>query len=196
MRPCSTTLEQPRGSETPRLVSAADPSTVRTASAGWLQPLLSAGGLPAAGTGVSWPEGRWLSSETTFHSGTEFLGYRLEQLIGQGGMGVVLRAYDRRLKRTVAVKFITPELALDERFRERFLRESELAAAVEHPNAVPIHDAGDVDGRLYLAMRYVEGSDLGGAARRSDGPLDPARGPSGSARRSRARWTRRMRAVW
>ena len=115
-----------------------------------------------------------MSSETTFHSGTEFLGYRLEQLIGQGGMGVVYRAYDRRLKRTVAVKFITPELALDERFRERFLRETELAAAFEHPNAVPIHDAGDVDGRLYLAMRYVEGSDLA-VLLRSAGPLDPAR---------------------
>ena len=115
-----------------------------------------------------------VSSETTFHSGTEFLGYRLEQLIGQGGMGVVYRAYDRRLKRTVAVKFITPELALDERFRERFLRETELAAAFEHPNAVPIHDAGDVDGRLYLAMRYVEGSDLA-VLLRSEGPLDPAR---------------------
>ena len=89
-------------------------------------------------------------------------------------MGVVYRAYDRRLKRTVAVKFITPELALDERFRERFLRESELAAAFEHPNAVPIHDAGDVDGRLYLAMRYVEGSDLA-VLLRSEGPLDPAR---------------------
>src|SRR5215218_1899570 len=118
--------------------------------------------------------GEIVSIETNFHSGTEFLGYRLEQLIGQGGMGVVYRAYDRRLKRTVAVKFITPELALDERFRERFLRESELAAAFEHPNAVPIHDAGDVDGRLYLAMRYVEGSDLA-VLLRSEGPLDPAR---------------------
>ncbi len=115
-----------------------------------------------------------MSSETTFESGTEFLGYRLEELIGQGGMGVVYRAYDRRLKRTVAVKFITPELALDERFRERFLRESELAAAFEHPNAVPIHDAGDVDGRLYLAMRYVEGSDLA-VLLRSAGLLEPAR---------------------
>ena len=74
----------------------------------------------------------------------------------------------------MAVKFITPELALDERFRERFLRETELAAAFEHPNAVPIHDAGDVDGRLYLAMRYVEGSDLA-VLLRSEGPLDPAR---------------------
>lgn len=89
-------------------------------------------------------------------------------------MGVVYRAYDRRLKRSVAVKFIAPKLALDERFRERFLRETELAAAFEHPNAVPIHDAGEVDGRLYLAMRYVEGSDLA-TLLRSEAPLDPGR---------------------
>jgi tRNA A-37 threonylcarbamoyl transferase component Bud32 len=116
-----------------------------------------------------------LSVETNIHPGTEFIGYRLEQLIGQGGMGVVYRAYDRRLKRAVALKFIAPELALDEQFRERFLRETELAAAFEHPNAVPIHDAGEVDGRLYLAMRYVEGNDLA-TLLRSEGPLEPGRG--------------------
>jgi serine/threonine protein kinase len=89
-------------------------------------------------------------------------------------MGVVYRAYDRRLKRTVALKFIAPELAQDERFRARFLRETELAAAFEHPNAVPIHDAGEVDGRLYLAMRFVDGTDLA-ALLRAEAPLDPAR---------------------
>jgi hypothetical protein len=89
-------------------------------------------------------------------------------------MGVVYRAHDLRLKRTVALKFIAPELALDERFRERFLRETELAAAFEHPNAVPIHDAGEVDGRLYLAMRFVDGTDLA-ALLRAEAPLDPAR---------------------
>jgi serine/threonine protein kinase len=115
-----------------------------------------------------------VSAETDIHSGTEFIGYRLEQLIGQGGMGVVYRAYDRRLKRTVAIKFIAPKLALDARFRERFLRETELAASFEHPNAVPIYDAGEVDGRLYLAMRYVEGSDLA-TLLRSEAPLDPGR---------------------
>src|SRR6476620_2047042 len=75
-------------------------------------------------------------------------------------MGVVYRAHDLRLKRTVALKLMAPELALDQRFRERFSREAELAMSLEHPNVVPIHDAGDVDGRLYLAMRYVEGTDL------------------------------------
>jgi DNA-binding beta-propeller fold protein YncE len=75
------------------------------------------------------------------------------------------------LKRTVALKLIAPELALDERFRERFARETELAMALEHPNVVPIYDAGDVDGRLYLAMRLVEGTDLKALLAR---PLEPA----------------------
>ena len=106
--------------------------------------------------------------------GADFLGYRIEELIGQGGMGVVYRAYDLRLKRTVALKLVTPELALDERFRERFAREMEVAMSLEHPNVVPIHDAGDVDGRLYLAMRLVEGTDLS-ALLRAEGQLAPAR---------------------
>ena len=90
----------------------------------------------------------------------DFLGYRPEELIGQGGMGVVYRARDLRLKRTVALKVMAPELAADHRFRERFAREAELAMSLEHPNVVPIHDAGELDGRLYLVMRYVEGTDL------------------------------------
>ncbi len=94
------------------------------------------------------------------HLGTEFLGYRIDALIGRGGMGVVYRAYDLRLKRNVALKLIAPELSQDEHFRERFLTETEIAASLEHPNVVPIHDAGELEGQLYLAMRYVEGSDL------------------------------------
>jgi YVTN family beta-propeller protein len=92
--------------------------------------------------------------------GGEILGYRLEETVGRGGMGVVYRAYDLRLKRSVALKLVAPELSEDERFRERFLAETELAASLEHPNVVPVYDAGEVDGQLYLAMRYVEGSDL------------------------------------
>jgi hypothetical protein len=88
-------------------------------------------------------------------------------------MGVVYRAYDLRLKRTVALKLIAPGLALDERFRERFARETELAMSLEHPNVVPIYDAGDVDGRLYLAMRLVD-SDLRKLLR-TEGGLEPAR---------------------
>jgi YVTN family beta-propeller protein len=92
--------------------------------------------------------------------GDEILGYRLEELVGRGGMGVVYRAQDLRLKRSVALKLVAPELSQDDRFRERFLAETELAASLEHPNVVPIHGAGEVDGQLYLVMRYVEGYDL------------------------------------
>jgi quercetin dioxygenase-like cupin family protein len=104
----------------------------------------------------------------------EFLGYRLEAPLGRGGMGVVYRAYDVRLKRTVALKLIAPEFAADERFRERFSRESELAMSLEHPNVIPIHDAGEADGRLYLVMRCVEGIDLRALLGR-DGALEPKR---------------------
>jgi Protein kinase domain len=106
--------------------------------------------------------------------GTDFLGYRIEEVIGRGGMGVVYRAYDLRLKRPVALKLIAPSLATDERFRERFARESELVMSLEHPNVVPIYDAGDVDGRFYLAMRLVDGTDLGSLLR-SEGALAPDR---------------------
>jgi YVTN family beta-propeller protein len=92
--------------------------------------------------------------------GTELLEYRLEALIGRGGMGVVYRAHDPRLKRDVALKLLAPAYAADERFRERFLSETERAASLEHPNVIPIHDAGEVDGQLYLVMRLADGGDL------------------------------------
>ncbi len=111
---------------------------------------------------------------TTERSAVESLGYRIEAVIGKGGMGVVYRAFDMRLRRIVALKLMAPELALDERFRKRFARESELAMSLEHPNVVPIYDAGETDGHLYLAMRYVEGSDLKELLRR-EGVLEPAR---------------------
>jgi YVTN family beta-propeller protein len=104
----------------------------------------------------------------------EFLDYRIEDPIGQGGMGVVYAAHDLRLKRKIALKLMAPELALDERYRERFARESELAMSLEHPNVVPIHDAGEANGRLYLAMRRVEGTDLR-ALLRDEGALQPSR---------------------
>ncbi len=107
-------------------------------------------------------------------TGSDFLGYRVEELIGQGGMGVVYRAYDLRLKRPVALKLVAPSLALDEAFRARFARESELVMSLEHPNVVPIYDAGDVDSHVYLAMRLVDGSDLG-TLLRAEGALEPAR---------------------
>ena len=92
--------------------------------------------------------------------GSRFASYRVEALVGRGGMGVVYRATDLSLERPVALKLIAPELADDERFRGRFLKESRLAASLDHPNVIPIYDAGEHDGQLYLAMRYVEGSDL------------------------------------
>jgi hypothetical protein len=106
--------------------------------------------------------------------GSDFVGYRIEELVGRGGMGVVYRAFDLRLKRTVALKLVAPSLARDERFRRRFGRESELVMSLEHPNVVPIYDAGAVDGQLYLAMRLVDGSDLGSVLR-AEGALDPQR---------------------
>jgi ABC-type branched-subunit amino acid transport system substrate-binding protein/streptogramin lyase/predicted Ser/Thr protein kinase len=92
--------------------------------------------------------------------GSTFAGYRVESLLGRGGMGVLYRATDLSLDRPVALKLIAPELAEDERFRSRFLKEPRLAAALDHPHVVPIYEAGEHEGQLFLAMRYVEGSDL------------------------------------
>jgi YVTN family beta-propeller protein len=111
---------------------------------------------------------------TELQRGAELAGYRIEALLGRGGMGVVYLAEQLRLKRRVALKLLAPELAADQRFRERFLRESELAASLDHPNVVPIYDAGEADGLLYIAMRYVEGTDLG-TLLAQEGPLEPER---------------------
>ena len=92
--------------------------------------------------------------------GSELAGYRIERLLGRGGMSVVYLAEDLRLGRKVALKLLAPELAEDERFRERFLRESRLAASLDHANVIPIYEAGETEGVLYIAMRYVEGTDL------------------------------------
>ena len=106
--------------------------------------------------------------------GSELLGYRIEAVAGRGGMGVVYRAYDSRLKRRVALKLIAPELAADDGFRKRFLRESELAAALDHPSIVPIYAAGEEGGTLFIAMRFVEGADLAKLLRER-GALEPSR---------------------
>ena len=89
-------------------------------------------------------------------------------------MAVVFRARDERLGRRVALKVLAPALATDESFRRRFIRESRSAAAVDHPHIIPVFDAGEADGVLFLAMRYVPGGDAGALVRRS-GPLPPAR---------------------
>jgi YVTN family beta-propeller protein len=106
--------------------------------------------------------------------GSQLAGFRLEALLGRGGMGAVYRAEDLRLGRNVALKLLVPELAENERFRERFLRESQMAASLDHPNIVPIYAAGETDGQLYLAMRYVEGYDLRQLLAR-ERALEPAR---------------------
>jgi serine/threonine-protein kinase len=92
--------------------------------------------------------------------GAQIAGYRLEEQIGRGGMAVVYRALDIRLDRHVALKILAPGLALDEAFRQRFIRESRAAAAVDHPHIIPVFDAGEANGVLFIAMRYVHGGDV------------------------------------
>lgn len=91
----------------------------------------------------------------------ELGGYRLESVLGEGGMGVVYLATQLRLGRHVALKVLSPELAEDEEFRQRFVRESNAAAALDDPNILPVYDAGEADGHLFISMRHVVGSDLG-----------------------------------
>ena len=109
-----------------------------------------------------------------FTPGKTFANYRVESLLGRGGMGVVYLAHDPSLERPVALKLIAPEMVQDEEFRARFLREPKLAASLDHPNVIPIYEAGEHDGQLYLAMRYVKGTDLRAALER-DGKLTPER---------------------
>ncbi|MGC9541508.1 serine/threonine-protein kinase [Streptomyces sp. UG1] len=104
--------------------------------------------------------------------GRQVAGYRIEREIGRGGMAVVYRARDLRLERTVALKLLAPELARNDTFRRRFTHESRAAAAIDHPHIVPVFEAGETDGVLYIAMRYVPGSDLRSLLDRQ-GPLPP-----------------------
>jgi DNA-binding beta-propeller fold protein YncE/predicted Ser/Thr protein kinase len=106
--------------------------------------------------------------------GSTVAGYRLDALIARGGMGVVYRATHLGLERQVALKVIARELADREGFRERFLRESRLAASLDHPAVVPVYDSREVAGELIVAMRLVEGGDLRRILDR-EGPLEPAR---------------------
>ncbi len=98
--------------------------------------------------------------------GTVIAGYRIEERIGRGGMGVVYRAQHLNLQRRAAIKIIAPDLAESEGFRERFTREARIAAALQHPNIVTVYDAGEVDGMLYLAMQFIKGEDLAAILRR------------------------------
>jgi serine/threonine protein kinase len=107
---------------------------------------------------------------TGFSVGSRIAGYRLEEQIGQGGMAVVFRAQDERLRRQVALKILSPALVADEEFRHRFIRESRSAAAVDDPHIIPVFEARDADGVLFIAMRYVPDGDAGTLVRRL-GPL-------------------------
>ena len=106
--------------------------------------------------------------------GTEIAGYRIESLLARGGMGEVYLATQSFPQRKVALKLLPNELSSDSAFRERFIRESNAAASVDHPNIVPVYGAGEADGELYIAMRYVEGTDLKTLIART-GRLDPDR---------------------
>ncbi|GLV99443.1 serine/threonine-protein kinase [Streptomyces lavendulae] len=106
-------------------------------------------------------------------AGGRIAGYQLEEEIGRGGMAVVYRALDLRLDRTVALKVLAPELARNDTFRQRFAHESKVAAAIDHPHIVPVFEAGEADGLLYIAMRYVPGQDLRALLDRT-GPLSVA----------------------
>ena len=123
--------------------------------------------------------------------GTRIADYHLEEKIGQGGMAVVFRAQDERLKRPVALKILSPALATDEAFRHRFIRESRSAAAVDDPHIIPVFEAGESDGVLFIAMRYVRGGDVRTLIDRN-GPLPAGRAalsaamPHGEAVRPRA----------
>ncbi len=106
--------------------------------------------------------------------GTELGGYRIEEQIGAGGMGIVYRVTNVALNRIYALKVLAPELAEDEQFRGRFQREMRIAASLDHPNVVRIHYAGEQEGFLFLAMDYIHGEDLRRLILR-DGALDPGR---------------------
>ena len=125
--------------------------------------------------------------------GSVVAGYRIEAVLGRGGMGVVYLATQLSLDRPVALKVIAPELAGDVTFRERFKRESRIAASIEHPNVIPVYEAGEGEGLLYLTMRYVEGTDLkalleaDGTTRAGTGGAAPGAGGGGTRRGAPAR---------
>jgi predicted Ser/Thr protein kinase len=105
--------------------------------------------------------------------GDRIAGYEVEAVIAEGGMGVVYRAHQVGLGRSVALKVIAADRTEDPTFRARFVREARLAASLDHPNVIPVFEAGDDAGELFIAMRLVDGSDLQRLIERS-GPLDPA----------------------
>lgn len=106
--------------------------------------------------------------------GSTIAGYEIETVVGSGGMGVLYRARQLRLDRPVALKLVEPEVAGEPLVRERLRREARTVAALDHPNVVPLYEAGEEDGTVYIVTRWVEGTELGALIRR-DGPLEPGR---------------------
>lgn len=108
-------------------------------------------------------------------SGKSFGQYQLLDVLGHGGMGQVYRAYDATTDRVVALKVLPPHLAEDHQFQQRFRREARIAASLNDPHVVPIHGYGDIDGRLYVDMRLIEGRDLPQYIAENGGRLSPER---------------------
>jgi protein kinase-like protein len=107
--------------------------------------------------------------------GRQLAGYEIEEQVGAGGMAVVFRARDAVLGRLAALKVLSPALAADQEFRARFLRESQAVASVEEPHIIPVYGAGEVDGVLYIATKFVPGGDLADVMERAGGALEPGR---------------------
>src|SRR5215471_7148213 len=126
------------------------------------------------GDGTASAGGRRASAVFRLGDGDRVAGYRIEALVGTGGMGSVYRARDERLRRQIALKLLAPQLAREEGFEQRFFREARAAARVDHPNIIPIYDAGTDAGLLYIAMRYVRGGDVQSLLNR-EGALSPER---------------------
>jgi serine/threonine protein kinase len=106
--------------------------------------------------------------------GTTIAGYEVESVVGSGGVGVLYRARQLRLNRPVALKLVEPDIAADPLIRERLRREARTVAALDHPNVVPLYEAGEENGAVYIVTRWIDGTELGALIRR-DHPVRPAR---------------------
>ena len=126
--------------------------------------------------------------------GDEFAGYRMRAVLGRGGMSVVYQAENPRLGSDIALKVMAPELATNDAFRARFLEESRIAASLNHPNVIPIYDTGSSDGLLYIAMRFVAGTDMRQMIKKRAGSFP--RPPCSCSPRPPGPWTRRTARAW
>src|SRR3954454_7573242 len=120
------------------------------------------------------PRAIYLTPMGELEPGTIFAGHRIEMVAGRGGMGVVYKATQLALDRTIALKVIAAGLLEDQTVRDRFVRESKVAASIDHPNVIPIYYAGEEGGVAFIAMRYVAGDDVRSLVRR-EGRLGPGR---------------------